>query len=60
MRVVFLLPKISPLTRFAGRDPRVVTKTAPLPEGTLRMSNVCDNGNFSFPKECRKILLRSG
>ena len=28
-------------------------------EGTLRMSNVCDNGNFSFPKECRQVLSHS-
>ena len=31
----------------------------PLFEGTLRTSNVCDDGNFSSPKEYRQVLSHS-
>jgi hypothetical protein len=34
-------------------------KAPPLFEGTLRMSNVCDDGSFSSPKECRQAYLQT-
>ena len=33
-----------------GRISKIASQTPPL-ERTLRVSNVCDDGNFSFPKE---------